>query len=131
MWMYYSFYVLNTKASLFIQQWILTNNRLYSLVSSRFLTATKYIHKYIYKGHNRVMLEIIVVDKVKCYLDARYISSVEAAWHILEFGMHSEWPSVYHLPIHLPNHQMVVYNPADNVQDVLQWVSTSDTCLTG
>ena len=58
-----------------------------------------------------------MIDEVECYLDARYILSVEAAWHILEFGMHLEWLSVYCLPIHLPNHQMVVYDPTGNVQD--------------
>ena len=79
------------------------------------IKAAKYIHKYIYKGHDRATLEMTAVDEVKCYLDARYISSVEVAWHILEFGMHLEWPSVYHLPVHLPNHQMVVYDPVDNV----------------
>jgi hypothetical protein len=71
------------------------------------------------------------VDEVKSYLDSRYISSNEAAWRILEFPMHLEWPSVYRLPVHLPNEQMVVYNPEDDAQDVLNRAATKETCLTG
>ena len=42
--------------------------------------AIKYIHKYIYKGHNRTTLEISrdQRDEIKDYLDARYVSAPEA-----------------------------------------------------
>ena len=79
------------------------------------IKAVKYIHRYAYKGHDRATLEMTAVDKVKHYLDARYISSVDAAWYIPEFGMNLEWPSVYWLSVYLLNHQMVVYDPVNNV----------------
>jgi len=64
--------------------------------------AIKYIHKYIYKGHDRTTLEITregqqAIDEVKEYVDARYISAIESCWHIFEFPMHAEKPNVYHL----------------------------------
>jgi len=96
------------------------------------IKSVKYIHKYVYKGNDCATLEMRgVVDEVKSYLDSRYISSTEAAWRIFEFSMHLEWPSVYHLPVHLPNEQMVFYDPEDNAQDVIERAAAKDTCLTG
>lgn len=95
------------------------------------IKATKYIHKYIYKGRDRATLEMTGVDEVKEYLDSRYISSVEAAWHIFEFPMHMKHPSVYRLPVHLPGEQMVVYDPGDDIQQVVEHAQAKDTCLTG
>jgi hypothetical protein len=94
--------------------------------------SVKYIHKYIYKGPDRATLEMAgAVDEVKCYLDSRYISSIEAMWRIFEFQMHEEWPSVYRLPVHLPDEQMVVYNPTQDAQEVLDRAAARDTHLTG
>jgi hypothetical protein len=96
------------------------------------IKSVKYIHKYIYKGPDRATLEMRgAVDEVKCYLDSRYISSIEAMWRIFELEMHLEWPSVYRLPVHLPNEQMVIYDPAEDAQDVLERAATKETCLTG
>ena len=64
--------------------------------------AVKYIHKYIYKGHDCATLEVVGgVDEIKEYVDAQYIGPIEACWHIFEFGMHLELPTVYRLPMHL------------------------------
>lgn len=95
------------------------------------IKSVKYIHKYIYKGNDRTTLEMSGADEIKLYLDSRYISSTEAAWCIFEFAMHLEWPSVIRLPVHLPNEQMVFYDPEDNTQDVLERAAARDTCLTG
>ncbi|THH13907.1 hypothetical protein EW146_g6363 [Bondarzewia mesenterica] len=69
------------------------------------IKAIKYIHKYIYKGHDRATLELGEVDEIKEYVDARYIGPVEACWHVFEFPMHLELPTVYRLPIHLQDDQ--------------------------
>jgi hypothetical protein len=54
------------------------------------IEAIKYIHKYIYKGHDRTTIEISAAqngdnpaarDEVKEYVDSRYVSAVEACWH--------------------------------------------------
>jgi hypothetical protein len=95
--------------------------------------AVKYIHKYIYKGHDRTTLEFQDDqnrDEVKEYLDARYIGSVESCYHILEFVMHAEKPTIYRLPVHLEDQQLVYFNPEDNPDDILERGATKDTPLT-
>jgi len=93
----------------------------------------KYINKYIYKGHDRTTVELRddqQHDEVKEYLDARYIGSVESCWHIFEFGMHAESPTVYRLPVHLEDDQLVYYNADENLNDVLERGATKETPLT-
>jgi hypothetical protein len=97
--------------------------------------AVKYIHKYIYKGHDRTTLEISGPaeqqrDEIKEYLDARYISAAESCWHIFEFSMHSESPSVYRLPVHLENQQLIYYNADDDIDEVLGRETLKKTPLT-
>ena len=95
--------------------------------------AVKYIHKYIYKGHDRTTLEISgdqQRDEIKEYLDARYISAAESCWHIFEISMHAESPSVFRLPVHLENQQLIYYNADDDVDDVLGRETLKKTPLT-
>ena len=93
--------------------------------------AIKYIHKYIYKGHDHTTVEIHGQrDEIKEYLEARYISPVESCWHLFEFLMHAEQPTVYRLPIHLPNQQLVYYNEDDDVDEILERGSSRKTPLT-
>jgi hypothetical protein len=48
--------------------------------------AVKYIYKYVYKGHDRATMQFgRCTDEVQLYLDARYISSCEAIWHLFLF----------------------------------------------
>ena len=97
--------------------------------------AIKYIHKYIYKGHDRTTLEITregerAIDEVKEYVDARYISAIESCWHIFEFPMHAEKPTVYHLAVHLPDQQLVYYDPGDILDEIVDRESSKTTTLT-
>ena len=97
------------------------------------MEAVKYIHKYIYKGHDRTTLELRDDqnrNEIKEYLDARYIGSVESCWHIHEFSMHGEYPTVYRLPVHLEDQQLVYFNPDDNINDILERGAMKDTPLT-
>jgi hypothetical protein len=93
----------------------------------------KYIHKYIYKGHDRTTLELRDDqnrDEVKEYLDARYIGSVESCWHMFEFVMHEETPPVYRLPVHLEGQHLVYFKPGDNIDHVLERGAAQETLLT-
>ena len=93
----------------------------------------KYIHKYIYKGHDRTTLALADDqnrNEIREYLDARYIGSVESCWHMFEFAMHAGKPTVYRLPVHLEDGQLVYFNPDDEVNDVLERGATKDTPLT-
>ncbi|OBZ78054.1 hypothetical protein A0H81_02325 [Grifola frondosa] len=92
--------------------------------------AVKYIHKYIYKGHDKATLEVGQVDEIKEYLDARYVGPPEAMWHIQELGMHEEWPTVYRLPVHLKNEQSVYFDPEDVALEVVNREASKKTQLT-
>ena len=97
--------------------------------------AIKYIHKYIYKGHDRTTLEVTregaqAIDEIKDYVDARYISAIESCWHIFEFPMHGEKPTVYHLAVHLPDQQLVYYDPNDALDEIVDRESSKHTTLT-
>ena len=94
------------------------------------IKAVKYIHKYIYKGPDHATVLTGGENEIHSYLDARYISSTQACHNIFEFPMHMKWPAVYHLPIHLPGCQSVVFqaeaeieNVVNNVKDtqLLEW----------
>jgi hypothetical protein len=39
------------------------------------------------------------------------VSALEAAWRLLSFSLHREQPNVVRLAVHLPDQQMVVFNP--------------------
>lgn len=92
------------------------------------IKSVKYIHKYIYKGHDRATLEQ-EIDEVKAYIDARYVSANEAIWRLLRFKLHREVPSVERLPVHLPGQQNVVFNANSSVEEVLERVENKRTML--
>ena len=68
----------------------------------------KYIHKYIYKGTDRMTLQLQSSDdKISQYLQGWYIGPTEAIWQLFEYAMHEEQPPVINLSIHLPGQQIV------------------------
>ncbi|WOH01414.1 hypothetical protein DCAR_0520798 [Daucus carota subsp. sativus] len=95
----------------------------------------KYLFKYCLKGHDTATMLIKrkndnstktaspaskskVFDEVKHYLDGRYVCASEAAWRIFGFDIHSRWPSVDRLPIHLPESKYVSFKTGDSLQTV-------------
>ena len=76
------------------------------------------------------MIEQLWRSLVKEYLDAWYILSAESCWHIFEFPMHSESPSVYRLLVHLEDQQLIYYNADDDVDVVLGRGTLRKTPLT-
>lgn len=71
--------------------------------------SVKYIHKYIYKGHDCANVQIVKEkdgfishDEVTAFLNTRYVSSCEAAYRIFSYPMHEQSHSVFRLPVHLP-----------------------------
>ena len=81
--------------------------------------AIKYIHKYIYKGHDRTTLRLqATTDEVQRYLQGRYIGPSEAIWRLFEYPMHQEYPSVIRLAVHLPGQQIVSFHAQDGRQDL-------------
>ncbi len=53
--------------------------------------AIKYIHKYIYKGHDCTIMQFgCEPNEVEQYLDAQYVSALEVAWYLFTMEMHEE-----------------------------------------
>ncbi|GJT86156.1 DNA helicase [Tanacetum coccineum] len=99
----------------------------------------KYLFKYISKGTDRIIARVsksnspsvnndtaastsrphVVVDEIKNYLDARYISPHEACWRIFEFEIHYREPAVQLLAVHLQDMQQVVFREGDHHDSVV------------
>jgi hypothetical protein len=65
--------------------------------------AIKYIHKYVYKGRDKAILEIADTDKIRRYVTCRYIGLFQVIWGLLQFFMHAEYPDITRLLLHLPS----------------------------
>lgn len=86
------------------------------------VTAVKYIYKYVYKGHDKAVVSFVdsakegqpnkARDEINLFLDSRYITASKGLWRTYHYNMHSQYPSVIRLPIHLENNQIIVYDPA-------------------
>ena len=105
------------------------------------VTAVKYLYKYVYKGHDKAAVSFQKVggqqnlpdepqslDKIKLFLDCRYVSASESVWRVYHFGMHKQYPTVIRLPIHLENKQNIIYDPKKLVNESLE--SLAKTQLT-
>src|SRR6202453_2341635 len=99
------------------------------------IKAIKYIHKYIYKGHDLATMEVgggqQQVDEIKDYVSGCYIGSMSSCWYIFEFPMHQKSPTVYCLPIHIEGQQLVYCNDDDDVEAVADHAENKDTRLMG
>ena len=75
------------------------------------INSIKYVLKYVHKGCDQATfaLRSNQVDEISEYQNARYISSHEAAWRILEFPIHERFPTVQQLAVHLENGQRVYF----------------------
>ena len=83
------------------------------------IRAVKYIHKYIYKGTDRItVVARRTEDEIGEHLERRYIGPTEAAWHLFEFPVHDEWPPVVRLTLHLPGEHVVMFEDDDTAEDV-------------
>lgn len=100
------------------------------------ITAVKYLYKYIYKGHDRVAIQVTEsegqneVDEIKHFQDARWVSAQEAMWRINEFSLNDICPAVVNLQLHLPNKQFVSYHANQNLGNLVVWNHVSKTMLT-
>src|SRR5579859_871153 len=100
------------------------------------ISSVKYLYKYVYKGHDRTAISIQrdeaeVIDEVKDYLDARYVSASEACWRIFEFKMHKNLASVERLPVHIEDGDTIMYDPAtETAEEVLSRPDLETTKLT-
>lgn len=97
------------------------------------IKSVKYLYKYVYKGPDRVALEVQpdpIRDEIRQFVDARWVCAPEALWHIFKFTMNKICPSVWRLQIHLPNMQQVQYQANDTITNILSNDGLSMTMLT-
>ena len=90
------------------------------------ITAVKYLYKYVYKGHDKVMYGVksqsedhldlpgdqvrgLPRDEIREFVEARYLSTSEAIWRTLEFPMGDLYPLVQRLNIHLEDEQQILF----------------------
>ena len=93
------------------------------------IRSVKYLYKYVYKGHDRIMVSIgRPNDEITKYLDARYVSAIESCWRLFNFGLQERSHKVERLPVHLPNQQSVIFRESDDISTILE--KSSHTKLT-
>ncbi len=106
------------------------------------IRVVKYMFKYVYKRHDRATVEIsrqsdnategnaVEANEILKYFNYRYVSALEATWHILKFDMYERFPAIECLQYHLPNQQMVLFDNDDDVQEVAAQSDISRMMLT-
>ena len=77
------------------------------------IKSIQYLFKYQYKGNDQATMQIIQDqhnhDEVQCFLNTRYVSSMEATWRIFNFDICAVKPSILQLTSHLPQQQTVTF----------------------
>ena len=89
------------------------------------IKSVKYLYTYIHKGHDRAAVELVQLDEIRQFVDARYVGPPEACWRLMSFDMHGKSHVVERLPVHLPGKQSVLFEP-----DVIELAPAQDTKLT-
>src|SRR2546429_2100799 len=96
------------------------------------IRSVKYLYKYVYKGHDRVIISIRDSkdshDEITNYLNARYVSASESCWRLFKFGLQQRSHTVMRLPVHMPDQQTVFFPEGEDLSSVLE--KSSDTRLT-
>ncbi len=97
------------------------------------LAAAKYITKYTHKGPDWATIEIQHrrEDKVSEFKDSRYIAATEAAWHLFKFPIGHQYPPVVRLQVHLPGNHLMIFDPTETLDCVLECGECKESMLTG
>ncbi|KAI3764815.1 hypothetical protein L2E82_14832 [Cichorium intybus] len=100
------------------------------------IKSVKYLFKYVYKGHDKQVVQInkdgenVVINEIRKFQDARYVSPPEAMWRIFSFPLSQIHPCVMALHIHLPNQQLVRFKEGDIMEDIVDWERDKKSMLT-
>lgn len=116
-------------------RWVVPHNQFLAAKYSAYInveictsgTALKYLFKYVYKGHTRATAVLNqepssvaqdgapgqdsrAVDEISEFIDGRYVAASEAVWRIFGFYIHSAYPPVTRLQLHLPGQFMDAFD---------------------
>ncbi|XP_021808472.1 uncharacterized protein LOC110752178 [Prunus avium] len=97
------------------------------------IKSVKYLYKYVYKGPDRVALEVqpdLVCDEIRQFVDARWVCAPEALWRIFKFVINRIYPTVERLQIHLPNMHQVRFQSDQTIANILTDERLNKTMLT-
>lgn len=87
------------------------------------IKAVKYLYKYVYKGHDKIGFsmhsEEHVLDEIKNFQTARWISPPEVLWGIFRFIFSKINPPVVTLQLHLENNNFITYKSSDNLEKIV------------
>ncbi|KAG3024346.1 hypothetical protein PC121_g10533 [Phytophthora cactorum] len=116
-----------------INQWVVPYNPYLSQkyichINVEFCTAipaVKYLYKYVYKGSDKAVITVEAVrgegnqtqiepNEILRFLNARYISPVEACMRLLDNSVQGKTHAITQLTIHLENEQMVTFRSSDD-----------------
>jgi hypothetical protein len=87
----------------------------------------KYLYKYVLKAPDSAS---VVIDEIHAFIHGRLLSASEAAFRILGLRLHQEWPPITCLDVHLPNHDIMVFDPTMSREELLEMRNTTETTLT-
>jgi hypothetical protein len=83
--------------------------------------AAKYLFKYVTKGVDRTMVRVQGEhqrDEIKEFQDRRSIGAAEAVWRLFAYQISERFPAVYALRVHMPEKQIVYFQPGDMLSTV-------------
>jgi len=100
------------------------------------ISAVKYLYKYVYKGHDRVVAKVSrvdgdgeVINEIQGYMDGRYICTSEALWRLFKFRTHADSHSVQELGLYLPGEHAVAFNTDTEAEQIVEQLQKPRTTL--
>ncbi|XP_076041898.1 uncharacterized protein LOC143025775 [Oratosquilla oratoria] len=100
---------------------------------SNSIKAIAYVTKYVNKGSDRILFtkteDNEPVNEIKNFRDARFVNANEATWKIFQFNIHSSYPAVCNLDLHLEGENDVFFE-ASTSQEAIVKKASKDTQLT-
>ncbi|XP_070007658.1 uncharacterized protein [Nicotiana sylvestris] len=101
------------------------------------IKVVKYLYKYICKGHDKIAFSIHnkdtnteVIDEIKEYQSARWVSPPEAIWRLYGFSISEMYPSVCPLQLHLKGQQFISFKSSINIDTLVNNPMIKQTMLT-
>jgi hypothetical protein len=91
-------------------------------------SSVKYINKYMCKGQDHASMAVDSCDKIRQFVDGRYLFAPESVWRIFQFHIHEQSPSITCLQI--PGQHLVMFDPNENPETVLERAADEHTTLT-